>query len=105
MSVDRYFQRHHRFLWSWRDSIHISEDHGLPRLITAMNDKLFMLSEEPARERAAAQVHLRVEEEIEKQCQPWFWRELQRHNVRGVHLSFFHAINFPQSLSKFAELP
>ena len=105
MSVDPYFQRHHRFLWSWNDSVHISEDHGLPRLISAMNDKLFMLEEEAAKERPAAHVHLREEKEKENQCQRWFWRELQRHNVRGVLLSYFRAIKFPQSLSELLSHP
>ena len=65
------FAKTDRRLWSYKDGVHISEDRGIPLLLTLLRQTL---QYGPAPETQPGQ------ETTGGRCPEWLWRELRFHN-------------------------
>ena len=81
LNVDHDFLKDDLQLWSFRDGLHISEDRGLPLLLTRIGNKVASLMVSRDNESRKTQVPCTPK----PRCPEWMWRELRHHNPLGKY--------------------
>ena len=79
-NVQPNFQTWDRRLWSFRDGLHISEDKGIPLLLSLLRKEVALL--------LSGEVDLvtPVTPPVPaRKCPEWLWRELRHHHPQGKY--------------------